>query len=278
MHRTFGILGTGFVGGALMTNLRGRGIEVVAYDKGKQEGSLEAVAACETVFICVPTPYYFDTGFDLSYVHEAIQSLGNAPKTLIVKSTVVPGSTDALQAAYPQHKFLYSPEFLREVSAQDDMDHPERQIMGYTEQSKDVAQMVLDILPPAPFTKLVPATVAELTKYAGNAYLALRVSFANQLYELTETFGQDYDLVRECVAADSRIGGSHWQVVHQGYRGYGGKCFPKDVRALIELAQKRGIDLTLLAAAESYNNALVERQGLDVRWREGSPKRASDSV
>lgn len=261
-----------------MANLRGRGIDVAAYDKGKQEGSLEAVAACDTVFICVPTPYYFDTGFDLSYVHEAIQSLGDAPKILVIKSTVVPGSTDALQNAYPQHKFLYNPEFLREVSAQDDMDHPERQIVGYTAQSQDVAQAVLDILPSAPFVKIVPAVVAELTKYAGNAYLALRVSFANQLYELVQTFGQDYDLVRECVAADSRIGGSHLQVVHQGYRGYGGKCFPKDVRALIELAQKQGVDLTLLKAAEMYNNALVEQQGLDVRWTEGSPKRASDSV
>ena len=110
-------------------------------------------------------------------------------------------------------------------------------------------------------------------KYFGNTWFSLKVAFANQMYDLCQKLETDYDIVRDGVAADKRIGRTHLEVVHKGYRGYGGKCLPKDTRTLIQLAKKHGISLTLLEAAEAYNNDLVSSQGIDIRWEVGSPRK-----
>jgi UDP-glucose 6-dehydrogenase len=154
------------------------------------------------------------------------------------------------------------------------MKFPDRQILGVTPQSYNVAGDVMAMLPLAPFERVVPCTVAEMIKYAGNTWFALKVSFSNQMYDLAQKLGVDYDEVKECMAADKRIGRTHLDIFHKGYRGYGGKCLPKDTRALIQLAESKGVELTLLKMAEDYNNALVAAQGMDIQWYEGSPKKS----
>ena len=269
-----GIMGTGFVGGALKRYFESSGVTPFTYDKGKNEGSIEEVNKADIVFICVPTPYYIDEGgFDLSYVRSAIDSL-QPGKIVILKSTIIPGTTAMLQEEYPQHKLMYNPEFLTEVTADQDMKFPDRQILGVTPQSYNVAGDVMAMLPLAPFERVVPCTVAEMIKYAGNTWFALKVSFSNQMYDLAQKLGVDYDEVKECMAADKRIGRTHLDIFHKGYRGYGGKCLPKDTRALIQLAESKGVELTLLKMAEDYNNALVAAQGMDIQWYEGSPKKS----
>lgn len=113
-------------------------------------------------------------------------------------------------------------------------------------------------LPLAPFERILPATEAELVKYFGNTWFATKVVFANHMYEIVKTMGVDYECIKEAAAADKRIGPTHLDIFHKGYRGYGGKCLPKDIRSLIELGNILGIDFELLKIVEKVNNKLVK--------------------
>lgn len=259
-----GIVGVGMVGGAVQRYFEKKeGLELFLYDNGKNLGSPEEINKAEIVFVCVPTPYLKDgKGFDLSYVEDALNGL-QGEKVVVIKSTVLPGTTEMLQQKYPQHKVLMNPEFLTEETADQDMSYPDRQIVGYTEQSHTVAGDVMQLLPLAPFERILPATEAELVKYFGNTWFAVKVSFANQMFDLCQALGVDYDRMVEAAAADKRIGRTHLNIFHKGYRGYGGKCLPKDIKAFIQLADSKGVDLELHKTAELINNELMRQQGID---------------
>jgi nucleotide sugar dehydrogenase len=176
---------------------------------------------------------------------------------VVIKSTVLPGTTEAYQARYSQHCFLFSPEFLREDFARIDLLRPDRQIVGYTAQSRHLADALLSMLPPAPYTSTMVAREAELVKYMTNAFLATKVIFANEVFDLATALDIDYDTVRQAVSADPRIGGSHLDIFQGEYRGYGGKCLPKDVRALLALGDRLGVPLRLLLTADRVNASLL---------------------
>jgi len=262
MIKQYGIIGVGMVGGALKRYFEKKGIKPFLYDKGKNLGSIEEVNQADIIFICVPTPFDKERGFDLSSIQDACGNI-SGKKIVVVKSTVVPGTTEELQKKYPQHKFLFSPEFLTELTAEQDMDYPDRQIIGYTKQSYNIAGDILQILPLAPFEKILPASEAEMVKYFGNNWFAIKVIFANQIYDLCQKIGVDYEAVKEASAADKRIGRSHLDAMHKGYRGYGGKCIPKDIRALIQFADQNGVDLKLHKTVEEINNKLMKQQGIN---------------
>jgi UDPglucose 6-dehydrogenase len=263
MKYAVGIMGTGMVGGSLQRYFASVGVTPMTYDKGKEEGSIADVNTADVIFVCVPTPYDEAAGgFDLSYVREALDAI-QGEKIVVLKSTVVPGTTAELQKAYPQLKLLYNPEFLTEQTADQDMKFPDRQIVGATEKSFTVAADILAMLPLAPFERVVTSTAAEMTKYYGNTWFSTKVVFANQIYDLCQKLGLDYDTVKECVAADKRIGRTHLDIFHKGYRGYGGKCLPKDTRALIQLGDRVGSEMTLLKEVERINNALIKQSGLE---------------
>lgn len=254
------VMGVGYVGGALARILDESGFAPLRYDPAKGLADTGVLALADVIFVCVPTPYLADgVGFDLSFVRAAIAALPGE-KTVVIKSTVLPGTTEMLQKEFPQHRMLFNPEFLRQVSADEDMRRPDRQIMGYTEKSKEVAPFILRMLPNAPFLRVIPATEAETVKYFGNCFLAMKVVFANQMYDVCKAMGADYDLVKDATAADPRIGASHLQVLHDGFRGYGGSCFPKDVKSLIQLGESLGVDMTLLATADRLNEDLVKNR------------------
>lgn len=255
-----GVMGLGWVGGTLADYLDKVGYPVLRYDPPKGLGSQEELAEAEVIFVCVPTPYVDGVGFDDSIVDSAISDIPGE-KIVVIKSTVLPGTTDKMQKKYPQHYLLFNPEFLREVTAERDMAHPDRQIIGYTERSKEIALRVLDMLPQAPFMHLSKAKEAETVKYFSNCFLAMKVVFANQVYDLCEKMGVDYDEVRECAVADPRIGDSHLQVAHGEHRGYGGHCFPKDVKAFIQVAKQHGVDMTLLEKADELNEEIKKKSG-----------------
>jgi UDPglucose 6-dehydrogenase len=263
MAMSIGIMGTGMVGGAVRRYYESRGVTPYVYDKGKNEGSVADVNRADLVFICVPTPYDdAKGGFDLSFVKEAIGNL-TGEKVVVLKSTIMPGSTEALQKEFPQHKIMYNPEFLTEMTADQDMSFPDRQILGVTEKSFTVAADVMALLPLAPYERIMPATAAEMVKYFGNTWFSTKVTFANQMYELCQRLGVEYDQVRDGVAADKRIGRTHLEIFHKGYRGYGGKCLPKDTRALIQLGERVGAPMRLLKLVEELNNELHRLQGLE---------------
>ncbi len=268
------VVGVGMVGGAMQQYLEEKkGIKPFLYDPGKNLGSIEDVNQADIVFLCVPTPYLKEEkGFDLSYIEDAFSKL-EGEKIVVIKSTVLPGTTEMLQKKYPQHKVLMNPEFLTELTADQDMNFPDRQIVGYTEKSYNVAGDVMGLLPLAPFERMLPATEAEMVKYYGNTWFSTKVTFANQMYDLCEKMGIDYDRVKESAAADKRIGRTHLDIFHKDYRGFGGKCLVKDNRALIQLGESKGVDLKLHKISEEINNKLMDEQGIDDPERCGNSKR-----
>lgn len=272
--KTIAIMGTGMVGGALDRYLASKGITAGLFDPPKGLNDQSVLDKADIVFVAVPTPFYLDgSGFDDSFLKAALDAIPQVGKTVVLKSTILPGTTERFQTLYPGHKVLFNPEFLTEATADDDMRNPVRQIVGYTAQSRGAAKEVLELLPHAPFEKVVPANVAEMVKYFGNTFYALKVAFSNQMFDLCNELGIDYNDVKECAKSEPMVGANHLEIFHKGYRGYGGKCLPKDTRSLIQLGGRVGIDMSLLKAAESYNNSLVDRQGMDIAWREGSPEK-----
>ena len=256
------IHGVGMVGGALSRYFKEQGFDVREYDP--PQGLLDDIDV-DLHFISVPTPFDKEggKGFLLDYVHQAVENIQKVRQgeqtVVVIKSTVLPGSTKALQEQYPPLIFLFNPEFLTEKTADRDMREPERQIVGYCdERGQQVCDRVMQVLPKAPYQKIMPATEAELVKYFGNTFLALKVIFANTMYDFCEKMGLDYELVKDGAAHDSRVGKSHLQVMHQEYRGYGGSCFPKDIRALIQLGDKMGVDVGILKEAEQRNHQLTD--------------------
>ena len=252
---SIGIIGAGVVGGSLLAYLQEQGRDVRVYDPPKGYDSIEALIDANIVFVCVPTPYTNGVGFDDSFLLDAVGRIAGE-RAVVIKSTVLPGTTELLQERFPQHRFMFNPEFLREVSAYDDFVRPDRQIVGCTAASRGDAQRVMDLLPRAPFERICTASEAEMAKYVANSFLAVKVSYANEVFDLCSRLGIEYAQVRDMVAADARIGVSHMDVHDAGYRGYAGKCLPKDSKSLLDLARSFGIEMRVLGAADRVNAAL----------------------
>ena len=263
MFKRIGVIGVGMVGGALQRYFENvRGIKPFLYDTGKKLGLAQEVNQAEVIFICVPTPFNKEKNyFDSSYLEDAFSKIKGG-KIIVIKSTTLPGTTESFQQKYPQHKILVNPEFLTEATADQDMCYPDRQILGYTKKSYNIAGEVMQILPLAPFEKIMPATEAEMVKYFGNTWFSTKVIFANEIYNLCEKLGIDYNRVMEAASADKRIGRTHLEVWHKGKRGFAGKCLPKDMKAFIKFAEKQGIDLKLHKVVDEINDALLKSQGI----------------
>lgn len=259
-----GIIGSsGMVGSCLRKYFEKKSnYELYLYDKGQNVGSMEEINKADFIYVCVPTPYDDELGCDTRIVDDVISKI-IGKKIIIIKSTVTPGTTEKLQKVYPYHKILFNPEFLTEMTADQDMNYPDRQIIGYTDKSYTSAKDVLLQLPLAPLERIVPATAAEMIKYAGNCWFSTKVSYANQLYDLCEEIGIDYKTVLEGMAADKRIGRTHLKIFHKGYKGFGGACLPKDIKALLKLAEEKGVDLSVLKEVNAYNDKILKEQGLD---------------
>lgn len=258
IHKNYsiGVIGGGVVGQAVASFFG----TVKVYDKFKEMDSFDEVSSQEVVFLCVPTPYA--NGFDKSALDESFERIAQSGKDpiVVIKSTVVPGTTEQYQKQYAKLRILFSPEFLTDKTAREDFLKPDKQLVGFTEESKLVADDILALLPDAPYKKTLSASAAELVKYGVNTYYATKVIFGNLLYDLSEKLGVSYDEVKEAFVSDQRIFDSHFDVWHGGYRGYGGKCLPKDMRALIDVAREHGVDARMLEAAEARNNELAKEK------------------
>lgn len=260
--KKIGIIGVGFVGRAFsLATVRGalRGVipSPVLYDKYRMIGSVEEINRADIILVCVPTPYDKKIGFDVSAVEDAFSIL-KGKKLVIIKSTVIPGTTERLQRKYPNHKIIFNPEFLRAETAEKDVLNPFEQIVGYTKKSKSVAKEVLKILPRAPYEFIVPATEAEVFKYLSNSFLATKVIFANQFYDLCQKLKVDYERVKEMAKVSPRFGFSHFEIWMDGFRGYKGACLPKDTKALIQLADKLKVNMDLLKQVDRINERLLK--------------------
>ncbi len=272
-HSKVGIIGLGMVGTPLrrffgeISGYR-RGENIFLYDIDPKKNCGDDISRADVIFISVPTPRTQSGAAGLGAVDAACASIRD-PRVMVIKSTVPPGTTIQFQKRFPQHKFLFNPEFLTEAHAWENTIHPDRQLVGWTKESRDAAKTVLALLPKAPLSAPsdvldMTATEAELVKYAANMFLTRKVTFANAIYDIAKLQGADYEKVRQGVGADRRIGPSHLDVAHGGYRGYGGYCFVKDTDGLIAHAKETGLDhvASLFEADRNYNAALLASQGL----------------
>jgi len=222
-------------------------------------GSERAVGDADFVYLCVPTPQGADGAADLSYVRAAADQISpnlRAGTIVINKSTVPVGSTRLVEQALGRSDIavVSNPEFLREGSAVDDFLNPDRVVIGSDDRvaAASVAALYLGVRAPIMVTD--PAS-AETTKYAANAFLATKLSFANALAAVCEAVGADVNDVLLGIGYDHRIG-------HEFLRpgpGWGGSCFPKDTRAIITIAEESGYDFSLLKGVVSVNEEQFDR-------------------
>lgn len=210
----------------------------------------------DVVFICAPPVYRPRIGLDDSELEATVSALDGS-KVIVIMSALQPGMTEAYQSRYPQHCFLVNPPFSRQAHLRDDFLRPDQQIVGYTAQSRHLAESIVSLLPIAAYTQIVPAREAEMTKLMTSTFLALKVIFANEVFDVCSALDVDYEVVREAVAADTRIGASHLDVLGGGYRGYGGAGLPRDVKSLLELGGRLGVPLRVLSTADQVNASFL---------------------
>lgn len=253
-----GIIGYGMVGEAVGAWFK----KAVVFDRLKYPDGLPAVNAADIVFICVPSPYSRTTGYYYRAIEQSAKRLIGR-KIVVLKSTVLPGKTAELQRKFPRHTWLFNPEFLRDKTAVQDFLHADRQIVGMarnTLQHRAAAKLVMRLLPKASYQAITTSTEAELIKGFANAFLATKVVFANMIYDAAKRLGADYDQVRLGVGNDPRITTSMMNVLMDGYRGYSGKCFPKDIGAMIWWGRKTNHRLPLLEVADAVNWRLLPKK------------------
>jgi UDPglucose 6-dehydrogenase len=222
-------------------------------------GAAAAVPEAEFVYLCVPTPQSADGSADLSYIRAAAEDIGPLlpPECVVVnKSTVPVGSTRVVEEVLGRDdvSVVSNPEFLREGSAVHDFMHPDRIVVGADDQT--AAVRVASLFSPlrAPVIVTDPAS-AETIKYASNAFLATKVTFANAVANVCEAVGADVRDVLLGMGYDKRIG---FEFLKPG-PGYGGSCFPKDISALIRIAEDAGYDFGLLRGVDEVNKAQFDR-------------------
>jgi len=241
------------------------GLEVV-FNRNTKQGRLtfttdleSAIKDAEVIFLALPTPPGEDGSADLSYVLGVAEQLGKIMKdykVIVDKSTVPVGTSEKVQAALAKNAsvefdVVSNPEFLREGVAVEDFLKPDRVVIGTSsDRAREVMQRLYE-----PFVRqgnpiiFMDERSAEMTKYAGNSYLAMRISFMNEIANLCEKVGANVDNVRRGIGSDKRIGN---RFLFPGV-GYGGSCFPKDVQALHQTAKEYDYDFRIIDSVMKVN-------------------------
>jgi len=254
---TISIIGAGYVGRALYHGFSSVLKKVLLYDKYVTGFNTfeETVNESFIIFLCLPTPTNMKTGEqDLSILKSVIKELPSE-KVLIIKSTVLPGTIRSLQEEFPQHVFVFNPEFLTERTYIFDFLNQSRIILGSDHEAMlNLLESLYRLrFPHTPILKTTLET-AEVIKYVCNCYFASKVSFLNEVYEICKKVGISYEDVRNGFLGDQRIANSHTLVPGpDGNFGFGGKCFPKDLKSFLTWGKKIGLDMTMFEATEKVN-------------------------
>lgn len=312
--KSIGVIGQGFVGGALTQGMI-HSVDVYAYDKAKKLApgakspissnhstddsfapSLEQfVRACEskedftrTYFLCLPTPMFNDGAADLSIVESVLTELASVstdrPRIAVIKSTVPPGSTDAWNKRFNNSNvyIVFNPEFLTEANSVNDFKNQTRIILGGPRPwINSVKQIYQAAYPKVPIIK-TSSTTAEMVKYFTNVQLAARVVLSCELAQVCSALDKigmdiDYDKVVEYAKYDTRLGGTHMNVPgNDGVPGARGHCFPKDINALIVVAKQLGVAPTIMDAVWKKNLEIVPTKDRD--WEKMVGRAVSECV
>ena len=254
-----GVIGQGFVGTAVNEGLKPFfKIETFDINKDSTCSSItELSEKSDVIFVCLPTPMKIDGSCYLDIVEDTLLGLDiiKECKTIVVKSTIPPGTTEKWNKKFNYIQVVFNPEFLTEANSIEDYKNQNRIIIGGPRPATTkVKRIFTKAFPKVPIIKTGPTT-AEMVKYFANCFLATKVSFANEMYQICENLNIDYDKVVEYVKYDERIGNTHLNVPGpDGDFGYGGHCFPKDIGALISLAHDLNVRPRMLTATECKNN------------------------
>lgn len=267
-----GVIGSGIVGNAFYEGMK-HAFEVIRFDKFNKERSdvPDIGTLCsETdgpIFVCVPTPMNPDGTCNtdivesvLGEIHKAELGMGScrccgSMRTVVIKSTVTPGTTDRFNMSGDfDLRITFNPEFLTENTAVEDFKNQDRIIIGGTPDATQEVADVYSVAYPNVLTVQCNAKCAEMVKYIANCFLATKVSFANEIYQICQAMGLDYNMVIRTATLDKRLGGSHWKVPGpDGHFGFGRTCFPKDLNALMKVAEDLGVDPKVMRAAWEKN-------------------------
>ena len=249
-----GVIGCGFVGeGQAFSFSPISNVKIYDIDHKKANASLDETLNCEFVFVCVPTPMKKDGAQDLSFINDVFDNAKSGP-IYIIKSTVIPGTTDKLINKYKNLDIVFSPEFLTERTAKLDIITQTRIVIGGNHNLTSKVRKLFEarfmnknIIETTPLT-------AEYIKYMNNTFFATKVSIMNEFYRFANHLGVDWETALFGFVSDQRIGDSHLHVPGpDGKLGFGGTCFPKDINAFITFAKKNNINMNVLEAAWKTN-------------------------
>ena len=261
-----GIVGQGFVGNAVYQKFKNY-YDVLTHDKDdtKSTSTLDnMVHLCDIIFLCLPTPMKSDGSCDVSILENVLQEIdliadnyefGVTKRTIVIKSTISPGTTKKWNNKYESLRLVFNPEFLTERNAEKDYENQNRIILGGPRPATtELKQIFSKVFQKAHIIK-TDSTHAEMVKYLTNNFLSVKVSFANEMYQLCDKLNIDYDKVVEYATYDDRLGKSHWGVPgHDGDFGFGGHCFPKDLAAILHLSNKLNTINNVLHATQDTND------------------------
>jgi UDPglucose 6-dehydrogenase len=266
MSYKVGIVGRGFVGGAMYENFK-ECFEVAVWDTVEEKRTLNSfesfVDSSDIIFVCVPTPMKENGECDISIVEDVIAKIANLDrrKYVVIKSTVPPGTTQRLAESHDM-VIGFNPEFLTEANSYNDFRHQPLIIIG----TDDVALGTVMTQLYYEFNAKVDNVAhviqrsskeAELFKYLANCFLATKVIFANEFKTLCDKIDVDYGRIAEVAVLDKRLGHTHWRVPGpDGKYGFGGSCFPKDTSALLHFADEYQTTMWMLTEATYINDEI----------------------
>jgi UDPglucose 6-dehydrogenase len=273
MKYNIGIIGNGFVGSSISAGF-GLHASIRIYDKNpaKSVNTLEeTINQSDFIFISVPTPMKSVTGgkIDLKImdsVFEEISAINTRKDNIfIVKSTVIPGTVERYVEMYPDMNIIFSPEFLTERAARLDFINTARIVLGGEKDLLDRAEGLFRVRFPHTRILKTDLSTAQFIKYMANCFFSVKLSFMNEMLQAAEAADIDWKDAVEGFITDGRIGNSHIDIPgHDGSRGFGGKCFPKDLNAFIGFFEELGIDPAVMKA--SWKKNLEVRKNHD--WAE----------
>lgn len=270
-----GIVGNGYVGGAIAHGFSptstGNCI-IKVYDK-LPERSLntleETVNDSDFIFVSVPTPMTKEGSISLRYIDQVFKEIndinGRSDNIIILKSTVVPGTTEKLQEKFPKLNIVFNPEFLTEKSSRLDFINQSRIILGGDKiHTARVAELYNNRFKYCNVIETDYKT-SEVIKYFCNIFFTVKLSFANEMKLICDKIGADWETALEGFVADGRIGDSHLNVPGpDGKRGFGGSCFPKDINAFMSFAKECGVNTHTINGAWETNLEVRPEQD----WKE----------
>tara|TARA_R110001632_G_C11331478_1_gene416576 strand:+ start:1145 stop:1975 length:831 start_codon:yes stop_codon:yes gene_type:complete len=253
-----GIIGNGFVGNSIAFGFSPTH-EIKVHDKDPKRNlnTIEEVLECDFIFVAVPTPMNEDGSISLKVVEKALQEISDKNiinNIVILKSTMVPGSTDGFIKQFPKLNIVFNPEFLTERTAKLDFLTQARIILGGNKTlTNHVAKLFKERFMHTYIIETDTIT-AEMVKYMNNVFFATKVSIMNEMKMMCDAIGANWNEALKGFAADQRIGDSHLHVPGpDGKMGFGGSCFPKDINAFISYANELNIKIPTIEGAWETN-------------------------